>query len=68
MENVGMSNASLMQQVNIEAMKKAMDVQEREVLSVLQSSALQTPAQNQSAPTQAVADLTGMGQKIDIRA
>ncbi len=67
MENVGMSNASLMQQVNIETMKKAMQVQEREVLSTLQSANLQTESQTQNGPTQAVADLTGMGRNIDTR-
>jgi hypothetical protein len=64
MENVGMSNASLMAQIQVDTMKKAMDVQEREVLSLLQNT-LQTPTQN--APSQNVAALTGLGQKLDIK-
>ncbi|NPA30088.1 MAG: putative motility protein [Epsilonproteobacteria bacterium] len=64
MGNVGMSNASLMAQVQADTMKKAMDVQEREVLSLLQNT-LQTPTQN--VPSQNVAALTGLGQKLDIK-
>ncbi|WP_456450637.1 putative motility protein [Hydrogenimonas sp.] len=66
MDNVSMGNGSLMAQVQVDAMKKAMDVQARQVLSVLQgASAMQVPAQ--PVPPQKVAALTGLGQTLDVR-
>ena len=68
MDNVGMSNGSLMAQIQVDTMKKAMDVQARDVLSVLQSAApqtMQSPAQPVSS--QKVAQLTGVGQTLDIK-
>lgn len=46
--------------VQIEVMKKAQDVQAQQVLSLLESSS----AQN----SQAVAQLTGVGVNLDVRA
>ncbi len=62
--NVG--SAGLMQQISLDVMKKAMDVEAKQVLSVLQSAGaqqLQSPAQ----PTPDIASLTGLGQKIDVK-
>ncbi len=64
-ENTG--NASLMQQVAIDVMKKAMDTQSKEVLSVLQSTAMPRSVQTPNASIPNVAALTGLGQKIDIK-
>jgi len=45
----------------IYAMKKATEVQEQAMMKVLES------AQVLSAPSQSGSDLTGLGQKLDIR-
>ena len=68
METGKAGSAGLMQQISLSVMKKAMEVESNEVLSVLQSSAMQTPAQQRATPPHAIADLTGLGQKIDIKA
>ncbi|WP_300367173.1 putative motility protein [Hydrogenimonas sp.] len=61
--NIGINNAALMQQIAVETMKKAMDIQAREVLSVLQSA-----SSPQSTPSSSdVSRLTGLGQRIDLR-
>jgi hypothetical protein len=66
MDNVTMSNGSLMAQIQVDTMKKAMDVQARSVLSVLQSAtSMQTPAQ--PVPPQNVAQLTGLGRNLDVK-
>lgn len=54
------SNAGTVPQLY--AMKKASEVQERAIMKVLES------AQALSAPTQNGSELTGLGQKLDIRA
>lgn len=65
--NVGNSgNADLKQQIAINIMKKAMDVEAKEVLSVLQSATAQ-PSRSSDGVTPNVAALTGLGQKIDIK-
>ena len=66
MDNVGMSNGSLMAQIQVDTMKKAMNLQERQILSVLQSAAPQNLAQPTTAPD--TSKLTGLGQRIDIKA
>ena len=53
-------SAATQSSVQIEVLKKAQDVQARQVLSLLESSS----AQN----SQAVAQLTGVGVNLDIRA
>ena len=61
-------NAGMRQQIAVDVMKKAMDLQAREVLSALQSSDVrQTPSSPSAAPPN-VAAVTGLGQKIDIKA
>ena len=66
MEKVDSSNGSLMARIQVDTMKKAMDLQSRQVLSALQSAATaQTPAQ--AAPRQAVARMTGVGRNLDIK-
>ena len=68
MNNVSMGNGDLMAKIGIDVMKKAMKVQEREVLSVLQSSTLQAPPQQQPVSNnQTIAELTGLGQKLDVK-
>ena len=63
----GMGNTSLMQQISVDTMKKAMDIQSREILSVLQSAGtMQSPAQPVSSDR--VAQLTGVGQRLDVKA
>ncbi|WP_457596865.1 hypothetical protein [Hydrogenimonas sp.] len=65
METSGMGNASMMQAIAVDTMKKAMDIQAREVLSVLQSAAPRS--MSSPATPAAVAQLTGLGQKIDVK-
>ncbi len=66
MDSVNMGNGSLMARIQVDTMKKAMDVQSQQVLSVLQSAAaMQTTAQ--TAPQQAVARMTGVGRNLDIK-
>ena len=66
-----MDQGGLMTRIGIDVMKKAMKAQENEVLSVLQSAGAQPPQQQQQqqpvANNQAIAELTGLGQKIDIK-
>jgi hypothetical protein len=66
MDNVTMTNGSLMARIQVDTMKKAMDVQARSVLSVLQNAAsMQAPAQ--PAPRQDTAQLTGLGRNLDVK-
>ncbi len=64
--DAGMGGASLRQTITTDAMKKAMDIQGRDILSLLQgvaaSQQMQAPVQSQST-----AQLTGIGQNIDIK-
>ena len=62
-----MDQGGLMTRIGIDVMKKAMKAQENEVLSVLQSAGAQPPQQQPVANNQAIAELTGLGQKIDIK-
>lgn len=54
------SSSSLGSGLEINAMKKAMDVQEQGILKVLESA---SPTQNVSG-----SEITGLGQTLDIRA
>jgi len=53
---------------NTGVIKKALDVQERDIMSILASSSLNTSTQNVQEQSKQVAQLTGMGQNIDIKA
>ena len=68
MENVGMNNGGLMAQIQVDTMKKAMDIQAREILSALQSAASFSPQSLPTPPRQnETAKLTGLGASIDIK-
>jgi len=67
MNGVGLDSSAVILSNNVDVIKKAMDVQARDVMSILNSSNananLQTDAQKQSQ----VAATTGVGQNIDIK-
>ena len=68
MNGVGLESSAVMLSSNVDVIKKAMDVQTRDIMSILNSSSananLQTDPQMQSQ----VAVATGVGQNIDIKA
>ena len=68
MNGVGLDSSAVMLSSNVDVIKKAMDVQTRDIMSVLNSANananLQTDMQKQSQ----VAAATGVGQNIDIKA
>ncbi|SFP20453.1 hypothetical protein [Hydrogenimonas thermophila] len=68
MTNLNVSNSSVMLSDNVGVIKKALDVQERDIMSILSSSSVNAPTQNTQEQSKQVAQLTGMGQNIDIKA
>jgi Cdc6-like AAA superfamily ATPase len=68
MQDVTMNPNAMNDAIGVSVMKKAMDVQAREVLSVLESAATQSQTmQSPAVEPQKVAALTGMGQNIDVK-
>jgi len=68
MTNLNVSNSSVMLSNNVNVIKKALDVQERDMMSILSSVSVNTPTQNVGEQSKQVAQMTGMGQNIDIKA
>ena len=73
MTTAGMGNASLKMQIGIDVMKKAMDTEARQILSMLQSAGTGTrlASPDRAAGTPPAADpsaLTGLGRNIDLKA
>jgi len=68
MTNLNVSNSSVMLSDNVSIIKKALDVQERGIMSILSSASANSPTQNIQEQSKQVAQLTGMGQNIDIKA
>ena len=68
MTSLNVSNSSVMLSDNVGVIKKALDVQERDIMSILASSSLNASTQNVQEQSKQVAQLTGMGQNIDIKA
>jgi len=68
MTNLNVSNSSVMLSNNVNVIKKALDVQERDMMSILSSASVNTPTQNVGEQSKQVAQMTGMGQNIDIKA
>jgi len=68
MTNLNVSNSSVMLSDNVSIIKKALDVQERDIMSILSSASANSPTQNIQEQSKQVAQLTGMGQNIDIKA
>ena len=67
MESVGMSNGGLMQRVVLEAIKKAMEVEKREIVSFIEGAFLQSPRHPQREASLKVAEAIGRGKAIDLR-
>ena len=68
MTNLNVSNSSVMLSNNVNVIKKALDVQERDMMSILASASANTPTQSVEQQSKQVAQVTGMGQNIDIKA
>jgi len=68
MTNLNVSNSSVMLSNNASIIKKALDVQERDMMSILSSASANTSAQDTQVQSKQVAQITGMGQSIDIKA
>ena len=68
MTNLNVSNSSVMLSNNVNVIKKALDVQERDMMSILSSVSVNAPTQNVGEQSKQVAQMTGMGQNIDIKA
>jgi len=68
MTNLNVSNSSVMLSNNVNVIKKALDVQERDMMSILSSVSVNTSTQNVGEQSKQVAQMTGMGQNIDIKA
>jgi hypothetical protein len=68
MTSLSVSNSSIMLSNNTGVIKKALDVQTRDIMSILTSSGLNTSTQNIQEQSKQVAQLTGIGQNIDIKA
>jgi hypothetical protein len=68
MTSLSVDSSSVMLSDNVNVIKKALDVQERDIMSILSSSSVNAPAQNGEDQSKQVAQLTGMGQNIDIKA
>ncbi|WP_456486014.1 hypothetical protein [Hydrogenimonas sp.] len=67
MNSINTGNGDLLAKIQIDTMKKAMDVQSRDVLSVLQSATTQQQP-TKSVSQHSVSQITKMGQNIDIKA
>jgi len=68
MTNLNVSNSSVMLSNNVNVIKKALDVQERDMMSILSSASANASTQNIGEQSKQVAQMTGMGQNIDIKA
>ena len=67
MTNLNVGNSSVMLSNNASIIKKALDVQERDMMSILASASANAPTQNVEQQSKQVAQMTGMGQNIDIK-
>ena len=68
MTTLNVSNSSVMLSNNVDVIKKALDIQARDMLSILSSASVNAPTQNVEEQSKQVAQITGMGQNIDIKA
>jgi len=68
MTSLNVSNSSVMLSDNVNVIKKALDVQERDMMSILSSASMNAPTQNVQEQSKQTAQLTGIGQNIDIKA
>ena len=68
MTNLNVSNSSVMLSNNVNVIKKALDVQERDMMSILSSASANAPTQNAGEQSKQIAQITGIGQNIDIKA
>ncbi|WP_456381866.1 hypothetical protein [Hydrogenimonas sp.] len=64
MENIGLSNADLMARIQVDILKKAMEVEREEVLSTIRNA---SSSPEPSPSKEKMARLTGKGSDLDLK-
>ncbi len=67
MKSGSIANGTLKRQISIDVMKKAMEVEAREVLSLLQNGDMRSFSTPKGRPSDNISALTGLGRNIDMK-
>jgi|GEM_PF-1614545 len=67
MKSGSIANGTLKRQISIDMLKKAMEVEAREVLSLLQNGDTHSSSTPKGRPSDNISALTGLGRNIDMK-